>query len=52
MSILYLQYAGIIGDYHIILASVSQTSDLCYLLLRHLEPPHQLNLLGCNHFPE
>lgn len=48
MSILYLQYAGIIGDYHIIL---SQTSDLCYLLLRHLEPPTNQIYYAAN-FPE
>lgn len=28
---LYLQQAGIIGDYHVMLATASQTTDLGYL---------------------
>lgn len=42
MSMLYLQQAGIIGDYHVMLATVSQTTDLGYL-----PPPPVLSKRRC-----
>lgn len=36
MWILYLQYSGINRDYHVILTTVSLTTDLCYLLLQEV----------------